>query len=104
MQRAVAKEMIEAQAANADRMPAPKLRRRDLGIRHRDVPQPIRVALERVEHGGIIVPMRACLHQHAAVETEPIEHAEIFLKRRIGRRIAALRRIGKLVGRPNTCA
>src|SRR5580704_12419632 len=78
MQRAVAKEMIEAQAAHARRMPAPKLSRRDLGIRYRNAAKLVRMARQRIEHGGVVAPMRACLHQHAPVETERIEHAEIF--------------------------
>jgi hypothetical protein len=34
--------------------------------------------------------MGAALHQHAARKADGVEHAEIFLERRVGRRVAAV--------------
>ena len=73
VQLPVAEEMIEAQAAHAERMPAAQFGRRRVGIRDRDAAQPLRLALQRIEHRGIVAPVRAALHQHAAVEAERVE-------------------------------
>ena len=99
MQLPVAKEMIEAQAADADRVPLAQIVRRNIGVGHRDAAQAVLVALQRIEHRRIVAAMRAALHQHTARKTERVEHAEVFFQRRIRRRVAAIVRIGKTIRR-----
>ena len=90
-----AKEVVEAQSANANRMPRAQISWRYIGIGHRDAAQAFWLALQRIEHCGIVAAMRTPLHQHAARKSDRIEHAEILFQRRIGRRVAAIGRVGK---------
>ena len=99
MQLSTAKEVIEAQAADAKRMPRPQLARRHFGIGHRNAAQAFRLTLQRIQHRRIVAAMRTALHQHAARKTDGVEHAEILFQRRIGRRIAAIVRVRKAIRR-----
>ena len=99
MQLAVAKEMIEAQAADANRVPRTQFVRRNIRVGYRDAAQAIWLTPQRVEHCRIVTAMRTALHQHAARKTDRIQHAEIFFQRRIGRRVAAIVRIRKAIRR-----
>ena len=100
MQLPVAEEMIEAQRAHAEIIPAPQGFGRDRFIGHRDAAQTIRLARQRIQHRRIVAAMRAALHQHAAIETDRVEHAEIFCQRRIRRRVAAIVGVRKPRRRP----
>jgi hypothetical protein len=95
VQPAAAKEVVEAQSLDAERGPARELGRRRVGLGHRDAAQPVGMPRQRVEHGAVVAAMRAALHQDAAREAERVEHAEIFCERCVGRRVAAIRRVGK---------
>jgi hypothetical protein len=100
VQLPVAEEMIEAQGAHAEIIPSPQRFGRDRFIGHRDAAQTIRLARQRVQHRRIVAAMRTALHQHAAIEPDRVEHAEIFFQRRVRRRVAAISRIGKPRRRP----
>jgi len=58
--------MVEPQATHADLVPATQLRGRRGSVGHRNAAQPARMARERIEHRGVVAPMGAALHQHAA--------------------------------------
>ena len=100
VQLPAAEEMIEAQRADAELVPAAQLgdRHRLVGDRH--AAQPLRVPRQRVEHRRIVAAVRAALHQPAAREAQRIEHVQILLQRRVGRRVAAVGPVGKPGGRP----
>ena len=70
--------MIEAQAAHAERIPGAEIDRRRIAVGDRDAAQAVRMALQRIEHRGIVAAVRASLHQRAALEAERIEHARYF--------------------------
>lgn len=99
MQAAAAKEVIEAQPPYAEPCPPPKLGQWRFGIGDRDAAQPLGMAREGVEHRAVVAPVRAALHQDATREAKRLEHAEIFRERGVGRRVAAIRRVGKPRGR-----
>jgi hypothetical protein len=99
MQLAAAKEVIEAQAADANRVPRAQFVRRNIRVGHRDAAQAFRLTLQRIEHRRIVMAMRTALHQHAARKAECVEHAEIFFQRRVRRRVAAIVRVGKAIRR-----
>ena len=99
MQLPIAKEMIEAQAADANRVPRPQFVRRNIRVSYRDAAQAFRLAPQRIEHCRVVTAMRTALHQHAAREANGVEHAEIFFQRRIGRRVAAILRVRKAIRR-----
>jgi tripartite-type tricarboxylate transporter receptor subunit TctC len=77
--------MVEPQPADAKRMPTAKLRRRHVRTGGRDAPQPAGLARQRIEHRGVVGPVRAALHQNAAGKAERIEHGEILFERRVRR-------------------
>jgi hypothetical protein len=95
VQLSVAKKMIEAQSSDTEPIPRPQIGRRDVPVRHRDTAQAIGPALKRIEHGGIVAAVRAALHQNAARKPDGVEHAKIFVERRVRRRIAAIPGVGK---------
>ena len=100
MQLAVAKEMIEAQAADAEPVPFAQIVPRNIGVGDRDAAQTVGSARQRIEHRCVVAAVRTALHQHAAREADGIEHAEIFFQRRIRRGVAAVVGVGKLCRRP----
>ena len=97
MQLPIAKEVIEAQAADANRVPRPQFVRRNIRVSYRDAAQAFRLAPQRIEHRRIVAAMRTALHQHAARKADGVEHAEIFFQRRIRRRVAAIVRVRKAI-------
>src|ERR1700730_18567952 len=99
MQLAVAEEMVETQGPDAMRVPFAQIRRRDIGIRDRDAAQAIWSLPERVEHRGIVVSMRAALHQYAAREACLSQLREISFERRVRLRVASILGVGKKVRR-----
>jgi hypothetical protein len=72
---------------------------RNAGIGHRDAAKAVRLPLQRIQHRRIVASMRAALHQHAARKADYVEHAEIFLERRVRRGVAAVVGIGKKIRR-----
>src|SRR3954453_20016551 len=100
MQLPATEEMVEPQPADAERMPAAKLFRRHVRAGGRDAAQPAGLAHQRIQHRGVVGPVRAALHQNAAGKAERIEHGEILFERRIRRGVAAVGRIGKARGGP----
>ena len=100
MQLAATEEMVEPQAADAEPMPAAKLRRRHVGVGDRNAAQPAGLACQRIQHRGIVGPVRAALHQNAAGKAEGVEHGKIFFERRVRRGVAAIGGVGKARRRP----
>ena len=100
VQLPAAEEMIEAQRADTERVPAAKLRDRHGLVGHRHPAQPLGMPRQRVEHRRIVAAMRAALHQPAISEAQRIEHVEILRKRRVGRGVAAVGTVRKPVRRP----
>ena len=78
VQLSVAEEVIEAQAAHAERIPGAEIHRRRIAVGDRDAAQPVRMPLQRVEHRCIVAAVRAPLHQRAALEAERVEQARYF--------------------------
>ena len=100
MQLPATEEMVEPQPADAEPMPAAKLGRRHVGVGDRNAPQPAGLACQRVEHGRVVGPVRAALHQNAAGKAERVEHGKIVFERRVRRGVAAIGGIGKARGGP----
>ena len=74
--------------------------RLDAGVGDGDAAQPLRKALQRIEHDAIVVDVGVALHHEAVGEAEMIEQRDQSLDRRVGRRVGAARLVGKFVGRP----
>ena len=91
---------MEAQAAHAEPVPVAQRRRLDARIGDGDAAQPLRKARQRIEQHAVVEAVRIALHHDAAREAEMIEQRDVILDRRVGRRIAAPRRVGEFVGRP----
>ena len=93
-------EQMKAQAAHADLVPVAQRRRRNARVGDGDAAQPLRITRDGVEHHAVVVAVRIALHDQTMRATVVIEQRDEFLDRRVGRRVAAPRRIGEFVGRP----
>ena len=89
---------MKAQAAHAELMPVAQRFRFDARIGDGDAAQPPRKPRQRIEHDTIVEAVRIALHHDALSEAEMIEQRDVFLGRRVGRRIAAARRVGEFIG------
>ena len=81
---------MKRKPAHAEFIPPPQRFGRDRFVGHRDAAQAIGLARQRIQHRRIVAAMRAALHQHAAIETDRVEHRQIFCQRRVRRRVAAV--------------
>jgi hypothetical protein len=98
VQLPAAEKMIEAQSAHAEPIPLPQSSWRHIDVRHSDPAQAAGRVRKGIQHGGIVAPVRAPLHQDAARKADGIQHAQIFGERSIRRRITAVVGISKPVG------
>src|SRR5665213_2367255 len=92
---AVAAKFIGAQAAHTGGMPLLEDRGCELGAADRHAAQPLWLAHQRIEHRRIVAAIGGRLHQHAALEAEPVEQRQVRGERCVVRRIAARLRIRK---------
>lgn len=90
---------MKAQPAHAALVPVTQHAGLDARIGDGDTAQPLRKPRQRIEHDTVIVDMCIALHDESVGEAESIKERDEAFDRRVGRRIAASRLIGKLVGR-----
>jgi hypothetical protein len=73
--------------------------RLDARIGNSDPAQALRKTHQRVKHHAVVVDMRITLRDEAIGEAQMIKQRDEAFDRSVGRRVAAPRLIGKLVGR-----
>ena len=94
------RKKVEAQTPHAALVPIAQHFGLDAGIGDGDAAQPLRKALQRIEHDAIVVDVGVALHHEAIAEAEVIQQRDQALDRRVGRRVGAARLVGEFVGRP----
>ena len=93
------RDEIEAHAAHAACVEVGQLFVGDTAIDDRHAAIAAVTACDCIEHRGIVRAVAACLHDHTPARAEKIMQRGQALERRIGRRVAAIRRIREDVGR-----
>ena len=72
---------------------------------HRDAARTREAKLRHGGHGAaVVLAVAARLHDDHALDAERCEHAQVVVRQRVRRRIAAVRDIRKARGRPERCA
>jgi hypothetical protein len=61
----------------------------DIRRRHGDAAQTLRMVAHRLQHQAVVGAVHAHLHQHAARQAEPVEHAQVFAAHAAGGDVAA---------------